>query len=41
MNLTIRKIVGNSKSKEPEFSSSYTTKEKAYIHELVRKLNLK
>lgn len=41
VNLTIKKLIDTSDKKELEFPSSYTAVERAYIHDLSRKMGLK
>lgn len=41
VNLTIKKLLDTPDQKELEFPSSFTAEERAYIHELARKLGLK
>lgn len=41
VNLTLKKLLETADQKELEFPSSYTAKERAYIHELVKELGLK
>lgn len=41
VNLTVRRLMENPDQKELEFPSSYMAEERAYIHELARKLGLK
>ena len=41
VNLTIKKLTESEDQKELEFPSSYTAEERAYIHDLARRLGLK
>lgn len=41
VNLTIKKLMETEDQKELEFPSSYTAEERAYVHDLARKLGLK
>jgi hypothetical protein len=40
VNLTIKKLIDTIDQKELEFPSSYTAKERAYIHNLARQIGL-
>ena len=41
VNLTVKRLMESEEQKELEFPSSYTAEERAYIHDLARRVGLK